>query len=81
MIQLREKGTSTVIGTITEEQLQALTSEMEEESATDRDYYLSRETLEMFEEDGVDPTLVEMLRRAMEGARSSRSSGGEGGGE
>ncbi len=67
MIQLREKGTSTVIGTITEEQLQALTSEMEEESATDRDYYLSRETLEMFEEDGVDPTLVEMLRRAMEG--------------
>ena len=67
MIELREKGTGTVIGTVTEEQLRALTSEMEEESSTDRDYYLSRETLEMFEEDGVDPTLVAMLRRAMGG--------------
>lgn len=67
MIELREKGTSTVIGTITDEQLRALTDEMEEESATDRDYYVSRETLEMFEEDGVDPSLVSMLRRAMGG--------------
>jgi hypothetical protein len=65
MIELREKGTTTVIGTITEEQLQALSSEMEAESSTDRDYYLTRETLEMLEDDGVDPTLVQMLRRAM----------------
>ena len=67
MIELREKGTSTVIGTITEEQLRALAGEMEEESSTDRDYYLSRETLEMFEDDGVDPTVVAMLRTAMGG--------------
>ena len=67
MIELREKGTSTVIGTITEDQLQALSSEMEAESSTDRDYYLSRETLDMLEEDGVDPTLVSMLRAAMGG--------------
>jgi processive 1,2-diacylglycerol beta-glucosyltransferase len=65
MIELREKGTSTVIGTITEDQLRMLTAELEEESSTDRDYYLSRDTLEMFEEDGLDPTLVAMLRQAM----------------
>ena len=67
MIQLREKGTGAVIGTITEDQLRTLSAEMEEESSTDRDYYLSRETLDMFEDDGVDPTLVSMLRRAMGG--------------
>ena len=67
MIELREKGTSTVIGTITEDQLQALSSEMEAESSTDRDYYLNRETLDMLEDDGVDPTLVSMLRAAMGG--------------
>jgi hypothetical protein len=38
---------------------------MEAESSTDRDYYLTRETLEMLEDDGVDPTIVAMLRRAM----------------
>ena len=67
MIELREKGTATVIGVITEDQLRMLTSEMEEESSTDRDYYLSRETLEMFEEDGLDPSLVSMLRQALQG--------------
>lgn len=67
MIELREKGTGTVIGTVTEEQMIALAGELEAESSTDRDYHLSRETLEMFEADGVDPTLVAMLRRAMGG--------------
>lgn len=67
MIELREKGTGTVIGTITEEQLGVLTDEMEEESSTDRDYYVSRETLAMFEDDGLDPSLVAMLRQAMGG--------------
>ena len=67
MIELREKGSSTVIGTITEDQLRMLTAEMEEESAADRDYYVSRETLDMFEEDGLDPTLVSMIRQAMGG--------------
>jgi hypothetical protein len=67
MIELREKGSSTVIGTITEDQLRMLTAEMEEESADDRDYYVSRETLDMFEEDGLDPTLVSMIRQAMGG--------------
>ena len=67
MIELRVKGTSDLIGTITEEQMIVLAGEMEAESSTDRDYYLSRETLEMFEADGVDPTLVAMLRKAMGG--------------
>lgn len=67
MIELREKGTATVIGTITDEQLQALAGELEAESRTDRDYYLNRATLDMLEDDGVDPTLVSMLRRAMGG--------------
>ena len=67
MIELREKSTGNVIGIITEEQLRTLTDEMEEESATDRDYYVSRDTLEMFEEDGIDPSLVAMLRQALGG--------------
>jgi len=41
---------------------------LEEEFEEDRDYYISRVTLEAFETEGVDSELVEILRLAL-GAR------------
>ena len=65
MITLRDKETGAVLGTITDEQLEFLTDQLEEESLVDRDYYLNETTLEVFAEQGIDPQLLELLRKAL----------------
>jgi hypothetical protein len=67
MIRLQDAERGTPIGTITEEQLQFLIDELEEESSEDRDYYLSADTIDMLEEDGADRELVSLLRGALDG--------------
>jgi UDP-2,3-diacylglucosamine pyrophosphatase LpxH len=67
MIRLHDAERGTPLGTITEEQLQFLMDELEEESAEDRDYYISGDTIDMLEEDGADGALVSMLRGALAG--------------
>jgi processive 1,2-diacylglycerol beta-glucosyltransferase len=68
MIHLFDEETGKAIGTITEDQLQYLVDQLEEESPDDTDYYIHRETLELFEQDGADTALLEVLRAAL-GAR------------
>lgn len=65
MITLHDKETGAFIGEITEEELQFLFDELEEESPEDRDYYLNRDELEVLEEEGADEALLTMLRKAL----------------
>ena len=65
MIQLRDKDTGSVLGDITEEQLQFLIDNMEEESSDDTDYYLNRSMLEMLLEKDHDPDLMALLEAAL----------------
>jgi len=65
MIQLRDKDTGEVLGNITDAQLQFMVDHLEEESRDDRDYYINEATLVVFEEEGADPELVALLRRAL----------------
>jgi hypothetical protein len=65
MIALYDVQSNAKVGRITEQQLQALLSWMEEESTTDRDYYLTAEDCELMEEQGIDPTLIAVLREAL----------------
>lgn len=65
MIQLFDAESGAELGTITEEQLRFLTDQLEEESADDQDYYINRTTLDLFEGNGADPALLEVLRRAL----------------
>jgi hypothetical protein len=67
MIRLHDTERGTLIGTITEAQLQFLIDELEEESAEDTDYYVSADTVDMLEENGGDPELVTLLRSALAG--------------
>ncbi|MGE5602148.1 MAG: galactosyldiacylglycerol synthase [Nitrososphaerales archaeon] len=67
MIRIYDEATGTVYGTITETQLQALMSQLEEESLEDTDYYINQATLDMFEQRGVDPGLLALLRNALGG--------------
>ena len=65
MIELRDKETGRSLGSISEDQLQFLVDQLEEESSTDTDYYLNRATLDMFADNGIDPQLLTLLRDAL----------------
>ncbi|MCL6512129.1 MAG: galactosyldiacylglycerol synthase [Anaerolineae bacterium] len=65
MIQLFDASSGALIGQITEAQLQFLITHLEEESADDQDYYINRDTLDLFQANGAEPALLELLRTAM----------------
>ena len=65
MIELRDKGTQEQLGTIDDSDLRFLVDELEEESPTDRDYYIDSDTIDMLEEDGAPQSLTGLLRRIL----------------
>ena len=65
MINLYNKTTGAMLGSLTEAQLQFLIDQLEEESVEDTDYAITAMTLAYFEEQGVDPGLEAMLRQAL----------------
>jgi processive 1,2-diacylglycerol beta-glucosyltransferase len=65
MITLLDAQTDAEIGQITQEQLNYLINDLEEESAEDTDYYINLDTLDMFAQQGVDPALLALLRKAL----------------
>lgn len=67
MINVYDANDGKKLGTITEEQLQFLVKEMEEESTTDRDYYVNSMTVDMMEADDADAALIAFLRKALGG--------------
>jgi hypothetical protein len=67
MIQLYDAAQGNRLGAISEEQLQWLVDALEEESTTDRDYYLNAATLDLLEAQGADAQLLGLLRAALGG--------------
>jgi hypothetical protein len=65
MVELRDKETGRILGSISDEQLQFLIDQLEEESETDTDYYIDAATLSMFEEKSINPLLLTLLRDAL----------------
>lgn len=67
MIQLYDEASGTQIGNVSEEELQFLIDQLEEESTRDTNYYISAPTIDMLEENGADAGLVKLLRDALGG--------------
>jgi hypothetical protein len=65
MTRIFDAQTGQPLGDITAADLAFLRLQLEEESEDDRDYYLNATTLELFQEAGADPILLDLLRRAM----------------
>lgn len=65
MIHLFDSESGKPIGTITEAQLKTLMDQLEEEAADDQDYYIDAATLDWFEDEGIDPPLTALLRKAL----------------
>ena len=65
MVKIFDTESGTQIGTISEDELRFLIDQLEEEDLEDKDYYINRATLDMFEARGADPDLLSTLRQAM----------------
>jgi hypothetical protein len=65
MVTIKDKQSGEYIGSISEQQLQFLIDELEEEHRHDQDYYFHRSQIEIFKEMGADKSLVAMLESAM----------------
>jgi hypothetical protein len=57
--------TGAVLGELSEEQLDFLIDELEEEDSEDQDYYLDLETIDLLEESGAEDALITLLRKAL----------------
>lgn len=67
MVTLRDKDSGQLIGRISDDDLQFLADELEEESSDDKDYYITSDTIQMLEDDGAPPSLVTLLRDSLGG--------------
>ena len=53
------------VGELSEEQLDFLVDNLEEEWPEDRDYFINRSMLDMLKQRGADPGLIRMLTQAL----------------
>jgi hypothetical protein len=65
MITLSLKDDGSFLGEIDEDDLQMLVDQLEEETETDTDYYITPLTIEMLEESGAGRELIDMLKEAV----------------
>lgn len=59
------KETGSLLGTISEADLSVLIDQLEEESRTDVDYFISPETIDLLAANGGSSSLIQMLRDAV----------------
>jgi len=70
MIDLFDNENGKLIGTITEPDLQVLADALEEESATDQDYYITGATIDLIGDGRATDHLMHLLREGL-GARQA----------
>jgi hypothetical protein len=65
MVYLYIQTKNDLIGEITEEELQFLIDQMEEESTKDQDYAITSMEIAYFSQHGATPHLIELLKQAL----------------
>ncbi len=70
VVKIFNKETNEFLGRIGESDLEFLADHLEEESLRDTDYYILRETLEQFPQQGASPKLMEVLQGGLRGGKA-----------
>lgn len=65
MVKLLDARSGQSLGEISEQQLEFMRAQLEEESRADQDYYINQATLDLFAARGADPALIALLRQAL----------------
>src|SRR5262245_60312519 len=64
-ISAYDKETGRFLSTLTDQDLQCLIDNLEEETPSDQDYYIDVEVIALLEEAGAPPSLLSMLKNAL----------------
>lgn len=65
MVKLYDKESGRYLGEVTDDDLQFLVDNLEEESITDTDYYLEKATLDFLKNKGISDRLHALITEAM----------------
>ena len=65
MVYLYNQSKEELLGEISEDELQFLIDQMEEESTKDQDYSITRMEIAYFSENGATPHLITLLKQAL----------------
>jgi processive 1,2-diacylglycerol beta-glucosyltransferase len=65
MVYLYNQATDELLGEISEDELQFLIDQMEEESTKDKDYSVTRMEIAYFSQNGATPHLINLLTQAL----------------
>jgi hypothetical protein len=65
MVRVYETATNQLCGTLSDHQYEVLTEGLEEEDLEDAECTISGDTIELLEDQGVEPDLLEILRTAL----------------
>jgi len=65
MVKLYDKRARQYLGRISEEELQFLIDNLQEESLTDIDYYINRATFDLLKKKGMSKDLAKLIESAM----------------
>jgi len=65
MVRLYESDTNRLCGTLSDRQYEVLAEALEEEDLEESECAISPETIELLEDQGVEPDLLELLRTAL----------------
>jgi hypothetical protein len=65
MVRVYETATNQLCGTLSDRQYEVLTEGLEEEDLEDSECTISADTIELLEDQGVEPDLLDLLRSAL----------------
>lgn len=65
MPKLYDKQSGALLGIVSDDDIESLIDQLEEEDSADEDYFIDADTIDLLEEGGASETLVNMLRRAV----------------
>lgn len=65
MPKLYDKQSGALLGIVSDEDIESLIDQLEEEDSADEDYFIDADTIELLEEGGASETLLSVLRKAV----------------
>ena len=65
MVRVYETATNQLCGTLSDRQYEVLSEGLEEEDLEDSECTISADTIELLEDQGVEPDLLDLLRSAL----------------
>lgn len=65
MPKLYDKQSGALLGIVSDDDIESLIDQLEEEDSADEDYFIDADTIDLLEEGGASETLLNVLRKAV----------------